>query len=115
MSISFDPPQPSEPKPPAWWPIDRWAKKWKVVGLIVATVLVVGLFVGAQNSDEKSKADGPKDYSRNPWGTELCESLRSERDRKLTRGDYMRMLDMTDYEIQRYVLARCPDQYDRVD
>jgi hypothetical protein len=48
-------------------------------------------------------------------GTELCALLRDPESRLLTRGDFERLTDFTDYELQRYVLARCPDQYDRVD
>jgi hypothetical protein len=46
---------------------------------------------------------------------ELCDSLRDPANRSLTRGDFMRITGMENYEIQRYVRDRCPDQSDRVD
>lgn len=41
--------------------------------------------------------------------------IRDPDNRSLTRGDFERLADMSDSELQRYVRTRCPDQYDRVD
>ena len=76
--------------------------------MVVLSALVVGLAALGSSSNEQ-KQDAPS------GGTELCALLRDPESRLLTRGDFERLTDFTDYELQRYVAARCPDQLDRVD
>lgn len=92
-------------KPAAWWPISRWGKpQGVIVGVVVlSTLYVIGMLL--PDSDDKDKSGG----------IELCAGLRDPENRLLDKGDFMRLTDMEDYEIERYVLARCPDQFDRVD
>lgn len=102
-SFQLQPQQPVK-RPAAWWPITRWGK---AQGIIVAVVAFSTLYViGALLPDDgKAKSEG----------IELCAALRDPENRLLDKGDFMQLTDMEDYEIERYVLARCPDQFDRVD
>ena len=109
------PPQPNqEPTASAWWPIGRWGNTQRAVGFIGAALVIVGLLaLGTQVNQSEDEKD-----ERSPSaGTELCALLRDPDpdSRRLTRGDLERLTDWTDWELQRYVRSRCPDQYDRVD
>lgn len=73
---------------------------------MLVLIILGAMFGSGSGDDDKSKPSA---------GTELCEILRDPEYRNLTRGDFQRMADMEDWELQRYVRSRCPDQYDRVD
>jgi hypothetical protein len=101
------PEPPGEPDPGQWWPPRRWRNTQKLI--VIGASLLLLILIGAVFDS------GDDDKGKPSKGVELCESLRDSKDRLLTRGDYERLFDMKDWELQRYVRARCPDQFDRVD
>lgn len=108
-NVSYSSPRSSPSDPDVWWPISRWGFLQKLAALILG-VAVFAFIVGlASRSSDNDKSKPSNDT------VELCESLRDPENRNLTRGDYERLFDLKDWELQRYVRVRCPDQYDRVD
>ena len=87
-----------------WWDIRFWGL-WHGIGIVVVALIVLSVIGSLVSSD----TDEPETY------TELCEFLRSPENDVFDRGDIEGLFDMTDWQLQRYVNARCPDQYDRVD
>ena len=96
------------PPPPQYAPPPQLPtpKKWyQYKGALIALGVVAIMGIGALTK----KADPEPGPER-----ELCAILRDP-SVNLTKGDYMRMADWEDWQLQRYVAAKCPEQYDRVD
>jgi hypothetical protein len=108
MSDQLPPPGNQEPSSAAWWPASRWGTTQRLIA-ILGVVLLIAVIVGSLTNDD---GDGGRSPSKS---TELCAVLRDPENRNLTRGDFERLADMTETELQRYVASRCPDQSDRVD
>lgn len=106
--VSYSSVPSAKPGTGSWWPVSQWGNVQKATAAVIGglTVVVVLALSAGSGEEEKSKPSG---------GTELCEIMRDPEYRRLTRGDFERLADMTDYELQRYVAARCPEQMDRVD
>jgi hypothetical protein len=112
MNSTFPPPHEQLPNdgenPDAWWPPKRWGVTQRLIA-ILSVVLLIAVVVGSLTNE------GSQRSPRKTKGQELCQLLRDPANRQLTRGDVERLTDMTDYELQRYVAGRCPEQSDRVD
>lgn len=92
-----------------WWPPANWGpKQAPVAAAVIIIVFCVIVFVTGGDERNADKADSG-------GSTELCAALRDPENRQLTLGDWERITDLEDWEIQRYVRQRCPEQYDRVD